>query len=302
MITLNTDHELKTIETWQEIIEMPGFTTQVDPKTITLKEIIGSYKFSDRVRCGLATCRQPHGSGFLVTTNNGLITNIGQVCGKQNFLVTFETMRKRYEHDTENKRRREAILDGQFKISGWRQQISDLRSGEVGVDWAHKATRPLILPSKAISQKVRQVLLECVRNRDGSLFTDRKATKAERDIAEAVGDKPTGPMFIREKIGEIKGIRALFPEHDLRRLLVDELEPLINELETSNPDTMPYRALGTLSKRIANIDSAIDSAREAFRLHQTLLTSPNLEQLLQLIDVQEERAAFSAYIKTLPKS
>lgn len=109
-------------------------------------------------------------------------------------------------------------------------------------------------------------------------------------------------MFIREKVGEIKGISALFPEHDLRRLLVDELEPLLKELETANPDIMSHRALGNLSKRLATVDADIERAREALGLHQILLTSTNLEQLLSLIDAKEERVAFSAYLKTLPKN
>ncbi|MBP6749745.1 MAG: hypothetical protein KA144_08900 [Xanthomonadaceae bacterium] len=44
MITLNSERGLQRIESWDDILSTPGFTTHVDLRTVKLKEIIGSYR------------------------------------------------------------------------------------------------------------------------------------------------------------------------------------------------------------------------------------------------------------------
>lgn len=83
MITLSTDKGLVRIETWEDVLTRPGFKTDVDPRAVSLKSIIGSYAFATFLPCGLSSCHTPHGRGYLVLTSDGHETNIGKDCGKK---------------------------------------------------------------------------------------------------------------------------------------------------------------------------------------------------------------------------
>ena len=96
MITLNNGRELIRIDKWQDVLDLPGYTEIVDPATVRLKDIIGNYVERDPVLCGLSTCRQPHGRGYLVVAEDGRVTNIGHVCGKNTFSVEFQAMANRF--------------------------------------------------------------------------------------------------------------------------------------------------------------------------------------------------------------
>src|SRR3546814_995823 len=85
MITINGEKGFVRIESWDDIESRPGFAKDIDPRSVKLKAIIGSYTFSDYIPCGLSTCHQPHGNGFLVVTVDGRETNIGRICGKRHF-------------------------------------------------------------------------------------------------------------------------------------------------------------------------------------------------------------------------
>src|SRR3546814_4713524 len=82
MITINGEKGFVRIESWDDIESRPGFAKDIDPRSVKLKAIIGSYTFSDYIPCGLSTCHQPHGNGFLVVTVDGRETNIGRICGR----------------------------------------------------------------------------------------------------------------------------------------------------------------------------------------------------------------------------
>ena len=71
MITLNSDNGLVLVERWNDITTRPGFDGNLDPTAVELESILGSYVFRDSIICGLSSCRQPHGNGYLVKANNG---------------------------------------------------------------------------------------------------------------------------------------------------------------------------------------------------------------------------------------
>ena len=78
LITINTDKQLIRVDTWDEIIERAGFTSDLDPKQHELKAIIGRYAFLDKLRCGLSSCHTLHNRGYIVVTKSGLETNIAE--------------------------------------------------------------------------------------------------------------------------------------------------------------------------------------------------------------------------------
>lgn len=94
MITISVERGLVRLSSWDEVYETPGFIRALDSKSTALKEIIGVYSFSGRQPCGLKSCKQPHSNGYLVTTTDGQVTNLGSVCGKTAFSVAFTSLQK----------------------------------------------------------------------------------------------------------------------------------------------------------------------------------------------------------------
>src|SRR5262245_30741678 len=127
MITLNTERGLVHVESWQEVLELPGFVPELDPETARLDAIIGSYLMPEEVPCGLSNCRQPHNRGYLVTTKDGRVTNMGQYCGRRHFAVDFETLRRTFDRDTLRKQRRELITAAKHRIDAITAEVTALR-------------------------------------------------------------------------------------------------------------------------------------------------------------------------------
>src|SRR5688572_33182359 len=116
MITLNTDRGLVKVESWQEIIELPGFDSALDPLQHELKEIIGHYQFGDNIKCGLSNCHTPHMTGYVVATKSGPVTNIGQVCGKKYFGVEFTHLSRKLDQEIVRKSQADSIRECRAQI------------------------------------------------------------------------------------------------------------------------------------------------------------------------------------------
>lgn len=96
MITLNRERGFETVGCWDEILELPGFCENLDPGEHELDQVIGNYLFKDRIPCGLSTCHEPHGKGYIASTKSGLIPNVGSICGKNHFGVEFDQLSRTY--------------------------------------------------------------------------------------------------------------------------------------------------------------------------------------------------------------
>lgn len=304
MITLNTEKGLVRIESWEDVLSRPGFTVDVDPNSVELKEIIGSYKFKDFIKCGLSTCHQPHGRGYLVVTKDGQETNIGKDCGKTHFSVDFEGMRRAYDREITNKERRERLTALKHQIPAISQHIEELKKSEYGANWVHKNVKALLEPGKGLPREVLARIAALRRSRDGSLTVQRLATKEERDLAEASGQKRAGDpeMYVEERAGFIKGVPALYEENDLRSIVVEKIEAGVERLAAADIDQLGDRQLADLNKWATELEPAIKKAEEAVGVGRQLLTRENLSQLSQFITEKEANSDYSSFISQLPSS
>ena len=97
MITLNIEQGLIDLDSWDDLLTRPGFIATLDPKEHELHGVIGRYHEFEKQPCGLTECRTPHLRGYVVTTKEGLLTNIGKDCGKKYFGVEFENMSRDFD-------------------------------------------------------------------------------------------------------------------------------------------------------------------------------------------------------------
>jgi hypothetical protein len=185
MITLNSERGPISVQSWDEVTSIVGFVDGVDPKERKLQAILGRYIFPELRACGLASCRTPHGRGFIVDIGAGQVTNIGKDCGKIHFGVDFEVMSRQFVRDDQRRNRIETLQTFQSRIPHIRGQIEKLRK-EGGGDIVVKAGK--LLRSSDCPGAIRETLSRMIRTRDDQVTVERLETQEDADAREALSN------------------------------------------------------------------------------------------------------------------
>lgn len=300
MIRLNTEKGWARIDSWDDVLTRPGFVTDVDPRAVTLKSIIGSYAFSTFMPCGLSTCHTPHGRGYLVTTNDGRETNIGKDCGKKYFSVDFESMAKTFDRNLRAQERREAITAFQHQVPAIRARIRSLKEGDRGANWIHKHLTYFVDARAGLPPDVLRLVDRLVKRRDGALTTSRLVTADELERMRAQGLRiQPGANYVEEVVGRLDGIAALFKENDLRDLLVEQMKDL-DAVEVADVSAMTDSELRRVAKWTITVEPALKQAGEALEVGRRFLTRSNLDQLTRFVTGRDERRVFGDFLGKLP--
>ena len=308
MITLNTEKGFVRIESWDDITSRPGFTTDIDPRTVQLQAIIGNYVFADFITCGLSTCHQPHGSGYLVSAKDGRETNIGKDCGKKHFSVDFVRMRNTFTRDLINQERRERLGELKNRLPSIIEELGRIKNEERGATWVNAMISKLSGKSGNLPTSITEKIRKLVRTGSGTLTIERKATKQEADIArlaerrqnESDEDAYEKPQFVEEQVGFLEGFAALLPENSLRTLLLEAVEPGIKGLEHAEIINLNPKELGNLHRLTKDLESSINRIKESVVLGRRLLVKDNISQLYRYIVSSQQRQYFTNYLNLLP--
>lgn len=302
MIELNREKEIIRVEKWTDITERPGFSGNLDPSKHKLDAIIGRYAFKDYVPCGLSNCHTPHGRGYIVVTKDGQETNIGKDCGKTYFGVDFETLSNKFDRDMTEKSNREKLWSFFFRSDEVAAQVSTLRSEERGANWVYKQTNALQSIREVPSKVVRR-LAAMVKARDPMLTQDREATEAEVvHLEQAQSRRVQRPHYVSVPLGELAGLDALFPENDLKVLLIDGVSERIKELNEANIDSLTFEQLQKWSRWLGELDKVLERAIRAVRNGRMLLTQENLLRFSDAVGLNtEEHQLFLKYLKQFAK-
>jgi hypothetical protein len=300
LIVLNTTKELVKIESWDDIELRPGFTKNLDPNAHSLEAIIGRYVFSEKIPCGLSTCHKPHAKGYIVATKDGQETNIGKDCGKTYFGVDFETLSRKFDRDFAEKENREKLWSFKFGIEELKQRIHNLRTSDYGANWVYSLIIQLQKTGKNVPTEIVHRISSMVKAREPVLYIERNATTEEINSLEAAQDRRLPrPYYIQEPIAEIEGLDALFPENDLRKVLVIELQERIKQFEEKDIDSLNFESLRIWAKWIGAIDTTIEHALASIESGRRLLRADNLEPFLRILHDAQDLNIFRRYLKEI---
>lgn len=300
MITLNSEQGLVTVESWDDIRSRPGFVTDLNPSDHKLDSIIGRYIFRDKIRCGLSNCHTPHAKGYIATTKEGLSTNIGKDCGKRYFGVDFETMSKKFDRDVTEAENRSRLCGFSLQIDEVERTISGLRQKPHGADWVYKKTRALVSVGNGCLEEVVRRISTMLKNGTNTLTTEREATSSEVDALEAMqGRRLQRPHVISEPVAEIAGLQALYPENDVKVLLVLDLETNLREFKDKDIDSLTYDELRRWAKWADSFENTLERATNAVALGGILLAQSNLEPFSRVLVKREDNSLFRAYLRGL---
>lgn len=301
MITINTDQGLVRLGSWEEVTSRPGFTPNLNPRTVKLDRIIGSYALTPFQPCGLSTCHTAHGRGYLVATSAGQVTNIGKDCGKKYFDVEFKRLAKAFDRDLRNKERRDALTALQHRIPQIEARIAALRNDPLGANWVYKQVQYLLNPMKGLPPTIIAIVDGLVRRRSPVLTRSRVATKDDLERMRAMRQRiQPGINYIEDPVGQLDGVAALYKENDLRRLLVDEMTSLA-AVKGLDVDSAKEKTLRDLAKWSERIEPNLVQATEAVAAGRRLLTQANLRQLIPFAPDKEGRQTMAAFIADLPE-
>jgi hypothetical protein len=151
---------------------------------------------------------------------SGAETNIGKDCGKRYFGIEFKDLARTFDRDLEMAKRRETLTSLAARLDGISHRAAEMRKAQHGADWVHRYVSRLTNSARCEAAKAVSAMVRARRN---EIFTERPATRAEADVLRVSTGRP-GPNFIKEVHGQLDGFGALYPENDLRQVLVIDLE------------------------------------------------------------------------------
>lgn len=299
MITLNTEKGLVRIESWDDIISRPGFVPKLDPAGAELEAIIATYNLPNKVNCGFP-CNQPHNKGYVIATKDGRETNIGHDCGKAHFSVEFDEIRRIYERDFRNKERREQLETLQLRIPSYLNQIEAMRAGPTGADSTYRLIQSLKTHGRGLPSILVEEIAKLVKARSGQIAILRQATESEIEDLEAIrGTKIKRPHYFEMKVGYIQGISALYPEHDLRKILILDIIERLRFIHPLDISSLDEKKLREHSKWGAQLDTKLELVEQILISADTLLSSSNLAQLGALLTRNDEKGMFAKFLAQL---
>ncbi len=306
MITLSNERGLVRIASWDDIESVPGFTVDIDPKTVKLKEIIGSYTFDALIPCGLSTCHQPHGHGFLVSAADGRVTNIGRICGKRHFSVEFTQMSRVFLAAVRAQQNREFLGELRSRLPTITTEVATIRNEQYGAVWINARINQLTGNSTALPASIINAVRQAVRRGNGILTIERAATKQEREERSAAIDvkglehlRRNVSFVVEDQVGQLDGFAALAPGNGLREIL-GAIEPFLTSLSEVNIESLPDKQLRELSRIGSELDANLDRLRKIVAVGRRLLTRQNIQQLMRFATSSADNRLFTAFLRDLP--
>ncbi len=307
MITLIRDKELTHVEDWNIIRTRSDFRDNIDPETVKLYEIIGRYRESESLQCGLSSCHAQHKRGYIVTTTEGYVTNIGHICGKRHFGVDFETMSKDIDMRITSRERRMRLYDLLHRSDSILESVEELLSEPMGGREIGKLIQVVKNPARGLPRSIVDVIREAVgRNGEGWIYTERQETERERDIrlasrGDTTDDFESAPRItIRERAHFLSGHEVFYPENDIRKLLVTDTKSALEEFLSTDIDSMSMRELGQWAAWGETIDRNLENARESIALGRRFFSRSNLEPILTLVRSSDDRIEYKKFLTKLP--
>ncbi|HCL4328645.1 hypothetical protein [Pseudomonas aeruginosa] len=262
------------IDTYEDLLSRDAFEPSLafHPKAPRhFGTIIAPYRFLERVECGIASCRQPHLSGYLISTSDSKETAIGIDCGKTFFGASFSRERKRVDAAVARKRRIETVT----------RMIERMAEILPVVEGIHRQYRELVdlklRLQGAIDTDVMSTLKERAR-RDNPVIERRvPMTEAEAEIYFETNTRRPGDGWPTkaEFLANLEGLE--FFKDGAKVLLLTNLVVPISDLSKTKADEvslMKPRLLAATAKWVGEVPLHLAKAQRVVASGQAFFISP----------------------------
>lgn len=305
MIFLRTEAGGKKIDSWDEILNRANFAKKIIKDNHKLEEIIGYYRFKDEIHCGLKGCNQPHKLGYIVRTTDGIETNIGNVCGADEFGVEFKELTQQFNRYVELETDKMAVEAAKHKCDHWQSLIEPLRQARPSIDFCAQyiekiknanysgrlASTEIRLLTKSQTGLVTLSEIETAKWAKAFLFS---ANKHMRDSGEATTE------YV---MGKVSFTHVLLPENNLRDLYVSIAED-IKSIRQFDLKQSPSPAISRMAKTANSIDERIKHLKVLHHDAGKFLTTKNLAAISKKLKQsstapESELNHFESFLRTL---
>lgn len=206
--------------------------------------IVAPYHLSgQKIKCGIADCGSLHWNGYLITTSDGLETNIGKDCGTKHFNADFKAEMRRHDELYERRKKIENILALKEEASAI---LADLCSLQAEYNFLKSLRYKL---RGALSATESQRLTYKLKTGDPGLYRYEVKSEAEREayLEANPSARKTGVVPPEEiKIGEIAGFQFLSANYKDEEIF-NYIQPLKNLENSSEKEIMTWR-MGEIKK------------------------------------------------------
>jgi hypothetical protein len=265
---------------------LPGFIGKVRRGRHQFKEIVGWYQLRETIPCSIADCGTPHNRGYVVAIQSGGTighTNIGHVCGRNEFGQAFELAHVAAEKFLDQQRLKQTVQDTLDELPEIKRRAVALLDDARGARWLQRAIGSL---ARACPPRVYEELY-------------RRSARMETAITKArrrTDNDPPGPDgshfgFITETVAVLDGVGCLTAPHPKEILEERILKPLV-ELRSLSAEAVLEKGATRrwfqawrqgLAGEFETVERKLQQARLFF-------TVANLEKLRLLANSTEETA------------
>lgn len=268
-------------QSFDELRERPDFHAPLDHKAFALKRVLTDYHFPKEIPCGLKSCRQPHMHGYLVLTDGGGETNIGQRCGKTHFgEEVFSSARADYVR----RREREELVARAKHLQSIapviEAAIRELAFRQYGAKWVLRV-------KKAMEDAIGAGLVDSLRvaSLRGDLVVARSRRRTDEEIDDLVasnrGLSRERAMYAEELIGEL--VPMPWIGYDFQtKLMVNLLGPL-KPFAALDAASLASPKLKAAIKPFENYERELEDAGESAASAMRFLAEDNLRLVAEWI-------------------
>jgi len=280
MIRLSEDGKtFVDIQCWEDIIERPGFQQKLNPKEVKLKRIIGQYSINPKQPCGLKNCGTKHNRGYLVEAEDGLETNIGNVCGGKYFGVEFKELQNVFKMDSNAQRYREEIIEKQNQIHAIENTIKSLREGDYKADWCYDGVHSHM--TRLFPEFLSDRLISRAKRNNGIVTKEVALSNEERELSSQAGDKSA---YRTEQLFVIYGVAAAVSYKKIRNILATFFGGELDTFKNLDVETLDYNSLKTWHNWKNRIDHQLNKLREIIDDCNRFLAKSNIEMIRKYKD------------------
>lgn len=305
MIFIRTATGSERIEQWLEITGRPAFKAQISKSEHKLSEIIGYYRFKDKIHCGLKGCNQPHQMGYVVRTDDGIETNIGNICGADEFGVQFKELTEQFDQFMKLENNKMIVSEAQQNCEVWSELLETFRKNKPSIDFCVSNIDKIQNANYSGRLAATEIRLLAKSQSGDVTLSEVETEKWARAILFSTNKhmRESGEATTEYLMGKVSFTHVLLPENNLRDrfVAISEDIKLIRQIDLSSASSPAIKDValraGTLEERIKQLKALKHDAGK-------FLTKKNLSPIGSKLKhsstaPEGEFAHFESFLRTL---
>ncbi|MBC3211395.1 hypothetical protein [Serratia fonticola] len=277
MIYLQQGEEFIEVDDWQVISSRASYKPDLNIKDRNLEKIIGYYELPEKLKCGLSSCHTPHLRGYVVQTDDGCETNIGNACGKKYFDVVFEQMSKDFINALEFAKLKIQLSEAKKDIFPLWQKVNALAVGHKNVEWAIR-WHEKINNADLVGYAAYRLLREMFAANSGNVMSTREPTREEIELAQVSGRAMLQSVDV--VVGFVSDIGFMSPDNDLKKLYHNDLRGTVQALQDCDINKLSRTQMQPIAKGLNALDTNIAKTQDWVNIARQFFVKENLAQLL----------------------